>query len=103
MILFGFDFGAIGGLFIGALSGAAIAAGGYLKTVDSGGLEPFDFEKFAITLVIGAAAGGYAAWTGTEYDAALTFLVAGGYTILVENWLKVIVRWVREWLQKPEA
>jgi len=97
MILFGIDVVAV---LIGALSGAAIAIGGYLKTVDGGALEPFDLQKFVITLVIGLAAGGYAAWTGTGYDVGLTFLVAGGYTILIDTWLKVAYRWVKEWLAK---
>jgi len=101
MIVFGIDLGAIGGLLVGAVSGAAIALGGYLKTVDEpDGLEPFSIEKFLITLVLGAIAGFYASWTNVGYDAAMTFLVAGGYTILVENWLKVAVRWLKEWLEK---
>jgi len=85
----------ITGMAWGVLSGALIAAAGYLKSIKPEGIEEFDPVKFLTTLAIGAVAGGYASWSGTGYDFALTFLVAGGYTVLIENWLKAIIRWFK--------
>jgi len=96
MILFGVDLGLIGGFLVGAASGAVIALGGYLKVLFGPNPEPFDVQKFALTLAIGLVAGGFASYTGVDFDAGLNFLVAGGYTVIIENWLKALFRWLNQ-------
>jgi hypothetical protein len=91
----------VAGALSGVLSGALIAGAGYFKTITDKGLEKFDALKFFTTVAIGAAAGGWASWSGTGYDVAMTVIVAGGYTVLIENWAKAIWRWFK--VVTPEA
>ena len=82
----------VSGLLEGAISGALIAASGFLKTVSPDGTDDFNTVKFLTTVALGAIAGLLAQVMGTGYDAAITMLVAGGWTILIENWAKAILR-----------
>lgn len=73
-----------------AIVGAvAYGVAGYLKNTP---LESFDLQKFATTIVIGAAIGGIEVYYNINYDAAAQMALAAGLTAIVENVIKAIFR-----------
>ena len=73
--------------------GAGIVYGllGYAKSE-----EKFDTKKFSRALILGALAGGYAAYAGVSWNEAYTFLASAGWVALVDFTLKLIWKKVKK-------
>jgi len=79
-------------LLIGVLAGIAYALSGYLKSRKD---EKFDSVKFFRTVIIGIAAGVYAAYKGIDISDAYGFVMTSGAVAYIENILKFIYRHIK--------
>lgn len=72
----------------GALGGAAVGLVGYSKAARKG--ETFNVQKFSRALVLGAAVGGYAAYTGQELDIVSASVAGATVTAFVDQFLSAV-------------
>lgn len=75
----------------GVIGGAAWGLLGYSKAAKKG--ESFDTKKFTRALVVGAAVGGYAAYTDQELDIVAGTVAGATVTAFVDSLLSAV--WVR--------
>ena len=75
----------------GVVGGAAWGLVGFSKAAKKG--EGFNVQKFSRALVVGAAVGGYAAYTDQELDIVSGSVAGATVTAFVDSFLSAV--WVR--------
>jgi len=85
---------------MGMLLGILTAALGYLKGTT---LEKADWEKFGVTVVLGAVIGVVMGFFGWGYDQAYQWLFGMGIIAVIENAGKLLVRRIKDAWAKMKA
>jgi len=76
-------------ILYGAVGAAVYGAAGAANKPSK---ESLDFTKYGITVVIGAAVGVIAYFTGMEYGVVADMSIAAGFTVIVEKLWKAMYR-----------